>query len=97
MDISEARAIRDARATLLGDLREQRKWIEEVLHDPPRCLRGGSVGKTLRAVHRLGETKVRTILNESKVDFDRKVGSLTVEEVNRIIDALPLVARKRTA
>ena len=94
MNIEEARAVREERARYLHRLQSQEVWVEDLLGDVPGCLRGCTILKLLRAVRHLGETRVRTVLNKSGVDFTRKVGTLQSSEVQSILDELPPSTRK---
>lgn len=96
-DISEARRIRTLRGEVLKGLESQSLWVEEVLRDPPEAIPGCPIGKLLKATRHLGETKVRTILNLTSIDFEAKVCNLSPEQIEAIITNLPKATRRTAA
>ena len=92
--IEEARERRAQRAASLEKLAKGTLRPAKVLRRPPVPLLKTDVGFILLTCRGLGREGVRTILERAEVWPYTKLGDLSKEQQERIIDELPLRARR---
>lgn len=62
MSIEHARLVRQARAEILGTLRDGSRSLRETLRSPPACLKRCTVYEVIIASHNMGPTGTAKVL-----------------------------------
>lgn len=79
--LERANEIRIQRAGLKRSIRAGDVKVTEILSEPiPSWLRAEPIGRFLKCIPRLGETRTTTVLRSIPLDYWRTVGNLTARE-----------------
>jgi len=87
-ELKHANQVRIERAQLKRDIEAGRRKVSEVLREGDRNYRNMRLVELLKALPYYGESRVRSLLRESGVFYDKTVGELETGEISRIAKVL---------
>lgn len=92
--LKQARKTRRQIASLFRDLNDGQETLQHILEDPPRCLNSVRIFDLLRRAPHLGEAGANKCLRTARVWPTIRIGNLTQEQREQILEHLPPRAKK---